>query len=172
MQSNEYHSFQRSIESSGRVQYAFINANGDGYHAFFYPPDFSEYTEGFETIIKGGMIFGFNPLDEEQFRRKKDEILRATVYKIIEDFFDTLGHKIILFHLDGHNGDKRQKGRRRMFEAWADLYPGPYAMECLELEIEHRIEYIGYFSAPLDEETKTLLKKEMAELKYNLITSK
>jgi hypothetical protein len=174
---DNYYDFA-SEQAEDAVHYVFSTASGVIYSVYFNPAEFSDYLDELPYLSKSGCLFGFFPLDDNGDKRKADRLISATLYKILEDYFESFGsNRVLLFHCD--NEDGMQKGRDKLFDIWFKKKPTDLLIhkEGLEVKIPKedgstKTEYLGFIIHGNNKQLLEIVKSEFIDISAMLITRK
>lgn len=175
--SNLFYDFVRE-HSESSVHYLFQTNRGAIFSVFFNPAEFSDYLDELPYLSKIGCLFGFFPVDDSYPKETPSPLFVNTLYKIIEDYFNTYGtDKVLLFHCD--NEDGKQKVRDRLFNQWFNKNPENYSLikNGLQVEIERVdgtsiTEYLGFIIYGNDTELLNKVNAEFISIAAMMITRK
>jgi hypothetical protein len=174
----DYYDFAREPSGDGAVHYVFTTDTDLVYSVYFNPPDFSDYLEELPLLSQHGCLFGFFPVDEIGSKKSEDSGISATLYKIVEDYFNSYGdEKVLLFHCDSDDG--KQQGRDKLFEKWFKKKPADLIIskDGLEVEIEReggsiKTEYLGFIIHGENDELLQTVKEEFVEISAMIVSRK
>lgn len=174
---DNYYDFA-SEEAEGAVHYVFSTASEAIYSVYFNPADFSDYLDELPYLSSYGCLFGFFPLCDNGDKKTADTLISATLYRILEDYFESFGsRRVLLFHCDSEDG--MQKGRDKLFDIWFRKKPDDLLIhkEGLEVKIpkedgSSKTEYLGFIIHGNNKELLELVKSEFVEISAMIITRK
>ena len=165
-------------EEDNDVEYTFYSALNDIiYNVTFSIDDYSSYWDNFSTLLQNGYSFGFRSKKFSSRKRVQDDLVFATIYKIMSDFMENVGKEtVLLYHCD--TSDNRQSYRNKLFNNWEKLVTDTqFYKHSIEAEIQKpghstTANYYFGFITFLDNPQLDTLKQEFESFSYYIIEPK
>ncbi len=173
---NDFYSYTQEVDEDDIVSYSF-RTGASIYYVYFDPYQYASYVEKYPNLLTLGFGFGFNRINTNSLSTStRDHKIGVTISKIVFDFIQERGDKVVLlYHCDFQ--DEKQKGRDRIFNEWyesSEIKDNIFKQRLhITVEYEDRTSdlFMGYLTSAKNE-NKDAVDCEFMTFGQNLASSK